>query len=88
MLTKEVKTKIIDENRGHPSDTGSPEVQIALLTNRINNLIIHFGMHKKDFNSRRGLMKLVGQRKRLLEYLKREDPNRYEKLIQKLNLRK
>ncbi len=88
MLTKELKTKIIQENQIHPQDSGSPEVQIAILTERINQLITHFQTHKKDFHSRRGLMKLVGQRKRLLEYLKKNDRSRYEKLIHKLNIRK
>jgi len=87
-LSKEEKLKIIKDNRTQTSDTGSPEVQIALMTNRINYLAKHFETHKKDFHSRTGLMKLVGQRKRLLEYLKREDPARYEKLIKKLKLRK
>lgn len=88
MLTKEEKTKIIESHRHKPEDTGSPEVQIALLSERINSLTEHFVAHKKDFTSRVGLMKLVGRRKRLLAYLKREDPARYESLIQKLNLRK
>ena len=88
MLTKELKTKIIQENQVHPTDSGSPEVQVAILTERINQLITHFQTHKKDFHSRRGLMKLVGQRKRLLEYLKRTDKERYQNLIKKLNLRK
>jgi small subunit ribosomal protein S15 len=82
------KTKIIEENKLHPTDSGSPEVQIALMTQRINSLIEHFITHKKDYHSRTGLMKLVGQRKRLLEYLKKVDTARYEQLIQKLNLRK
>lgn len=88
MLTKEVKTKIIQSNQVHSSDSGSPEVQIAIMTERINQLITHFQTHKKDFHSRRGLMKLVGQRKRLLEYLKNNDKERYLALIKKLNLRK
>jgi small subunit ribosomal protein S15 len=88
LLSKEEKSKIIKDNRTQASDTGSPEVQIALMTHRINYLAQHFDIHKKDFHSRTGLMKLVGQRKRLLEYLKREDPARYEKLIKKLKLRK
>lgn len=88
MLTKEEKTKIIESHRHKPEDTGSPEVQIALLSERINSLTEHLVAHKKDFTSRVGLMKLVGRRKRLLAYLKREDPARYESLIQKLNLRK
>lgn len=88
MLSKEEKSKIIKDNKIHASDTGSPEVQIAIMTNRINYLSEHFESHKKDFHSRTGLMRLVGQRKRLLEYLKKEDPARYEKLIKKLKLRK
>jgi small subunit ribosomal protein S15 len=86
--TKEVKEKIIKDNRTHPTDTGSPEVQISLITDRINYLTEHFSTHKKYYQSRTGLMKLVGQRKRLLEYLKKEDIKRYEALIKKLNLRK
>lgn len=88
MLTKEEKSNIIKENKINPNDTGSPEVQIALMTNKINYLMKHFEAHKKDFQSRTGLMKLVGQRKRLLEYLKKEDPKKYENLIKKLKLRK
>ncbi len=88
MLTKEAKTKIITDNKTHPEDTGSPEVQIALITSRINYLSEHFKTHKQDHHSKRGLLKLVGQRKRLLEYLKKEDPKRYENLIKKLKLRK
>ncbi|MBP7707467.1 MAG: 30S ribosomal protein S15 [Candidatus Aminicenantes bacterium] len=88
MISKEHKTKIVKENQAHPTDSGSPEVQVALLTERINLLVKHFGDHKKDFHSRAGLMKLVGQRKRLLEYIKKNDVGRYEKLIQKLGLRK
>lgn len=88
MLNKEEKLKIVNENKIHPSDTGSPEVQIALMTNRINYLIKHFETYKKDYNSRTGLMRLVGQRKRLLGFLKRENVKRYENLIKKLKLRK
>ncbi len=88
MISKEKKNKIVSENRIKPADTGSPEVQVALLSERINLLTGHMTDHKKDFTSRVGLMKLVGQRKRLLAYLKREDSGRYEKLIQKLSLRK
>lgn len=87
-LTKEEKQKIIEEFKIHENDTGSPEVQIALLTARINYLTEHFKVHKKDFHSRRGMMKLIGQRKRLLEYLKRKDFNRYREVIKKLGLRK
>ena len=88
MLSKELKTKTIEENRVNSADSGSPEVQIALLSERIKLLSSHLGSHKKDFTSRVGLMKLVGQRKRLLAYLRKEDQSRYEKLIQKLSLRK
>ena len=88
MLSKQQKQKIMADNRHKPEDTGSPEVQIALLSERISSLTNHLVTHKKDFTSRVGLMKLVGKRKRLLAYLRREDGARYEKLIQKLNLRK
>lgn len=87
-LDVERKREIIEKFRRHESDTGSPEVQIALLTERINHLTEHFSIHKKDHHSRRGLMKLVGQRKRLLEYLRSKDVNRYRALIQELGLRK
>lgn len=87
-LEKEQKRKIIEEFKLSENDTGSPEVQIALLTSRINNLTEHFKIHKKDFNSRRGLLKLIGQRRRLLNYLQKKDMNRYNNLIQKLGLRK
>jgi small subunit ribosomal protein S15 len=87
-LSKEEKAKIIKENNIKPSDTGSPEVQIALITNRLNYLTEHFSIHKKDHHSRTGLLKMVGRRKRLLEYLKKQDPSRYENLIKKLQLRK
>lgn len=88
MISKEQKTRIVKENQAHPTDSGSPEIQVALLTERLNLLLKHFGIHKKDFHSRSGLMKLVSQRKRLLEYIKKEDVSRYEKLIKKLGLRK
>jgi len=88
VISKERKTKIVKDNQAHPADSGSPEIQVALLTERINLLVQHFDGHKKDFHSRAGLMKLVGQRKRLLEYIKKQDVGRYEKLIQKLGLRK
>ena len=88
MLTKEKKTKLVTDNRVHPTDTGSVEVQVALLSERISALTKHMGASKKDHSSRTGLMKIVSQRKSLLIYLKREDPKRYEKLIQKLGLRK
>lgn len=88
MLTKDETKKIVKEHKSHPKDTGSPEVQIALLTKRINYLTEHFSKNKKDFHSRTGLMKLVGRRKRLLTYLKKKDVAQYESLIKKLNLRK
>ncbi len=88
MLTKDETKKIVKEHKSHPKDTGSPEVQIALLTKRINYLTEHFSKNKKDFHSRTGLMKLVGRRKRLLAYLKKKDVAQYESLIKKLNLRK
>jgi small subunit ribosomal protein S15 len=82
------KTEIIEKYRKHDSDTGSAEVQIAILTERINQLTQHFEVHKKDHHSRRGLMKLVGQRRRLLDYLKSKDITRYRTIIQQLGLRK
>lgn len=88
VLRKEHKEKIISTNKVHATDTGSAEVQIALLSERISQLTRHMTSAKKDFHSRAGLMKLVGQRKRLLAYLKKEDSGRYERLIQKLGLRK
>jgi small subunit ribosomal protein S15 len=88
VLDKEEKEKIIKSFKVHPKDTGSPEVQIALLTNRINYLTEHFAAHKKDHHSRTGLLKMVGRRKRLLGYLKNEDAKRYEAVIKKLKLRK
>jgi small subunit ribosomal protein S15 len=88
VLSKEDKTRIIKDNQAHPSDSGSPEIQVAMLTERINLLVKHFSTHQKDFGSRAGLMKMVGQRKRLLDYIKKNDVARYEKLIQKLGLRK
>ncbi len=88
MLTKEVKSDIIGDNKLHAKDSGSPEVQIALITSRINYLTKHFEDHKQDHHSKRGLLKLVGRRKRLLVYLKKQDQKRYETLIKKLKLRK
>ncbi len=87
-LSKEEKSKIINDYKINPSDSGSPEVQIALMTNRLNYLTEHFSTHKKDHHSRTGLMRMVGRRKRLLEYLKKQDVKRYEKLIKRLKLRK
>ena len=88
VLTNERKTEVIGSYRTHDSDTGSPEVQVALLSERINYLTEHFKTHAKDHHSRRGLMKLVHQRRRLLDYLKRKDLVRYADLIKKLGLRK
>ena len=87
-LTKEKKGEIIGKFKLHDGDTGSPEVQIALMTGRINNLTEHFRAYKKDHNSRRGLLKLIGQRRRLLDYLKGKDRERYLKVVSNLGLRK
>ena len=88
MLRKDQKTAVIEANRTHETDTGSPEVQIAVLTRRINDLTEHLKTHKKDHHSRRGLLKMVGRRKGLLNYLKSKDIERYRALIAKLGLRK
>lgn len=88
MLTQEAKQQIINDNAVHEGDTGSPEVQIALLTARITYLTEHLREHKKDHHSRRGLLKMVGHRRRLLSYLYNSDIERYRALIAKLNLRK
>ena len=87
-LMPEQKQEIIRKFQIHPEDTGSPEVLIAILTKRIEYLTEHFKVHKKDFHSRRGLLKLVGRRRHLLNYLKSKDIDRYRKLIQELGLRK
>jgi small subunit ribosomal protein S15 len=87
-LTKEKKERLIREYRMHDTDTGSPEVQIALLTERINQLTEHLRGHAKDFGSRRGLLKLVGQRRSLLDYLKDTDLEGYRKVVEELGLRK
>ncbi|MBI3939858.1 MAG: 30S ribosomal protein S15 [Acidobacteria bacterium] len=87
-LSVQQKTEIITSHRKHGNDTGSPEVQIALLSGRIDYLTEHFKMHVKDHHSRRGLLRLVGQRRRLLDYLKRNDFERYKEIIQKLGIRK
>lgn len=87
-LTPEQRAEIVAKFRTHESDTGSPEVQVALLTNRINHLTEHFRVHKKDFAGRRGLLSLVSQRRGLLDYLKRKDDARYQKLITELSLRR
>ncbi|GAU79104.1 30S ribosomal protein S15 [Fusibacter sp. 3D3] len=88
MITKENKQEIIEKFKTHPTDTGSPEVQIALLTFRINDLNEHLKAHKKDHHSRRGLLKMVGQRRNLLTYLKDNNLDKYRGLIQELGLRK
>lgn len=88
MITKEHKENLIGEFRRHEKDTGSPEVQVALLSSRIDYLTEHMKVHQKDFNTRRGLLKMVGQRRRLLDYLKDKDIDRYRKLIQQLNIRR
>jgi small subunit ribosomal protein S15 len=87
-MVKELKTEIIEKNKLHEGDTGSPEVQVAILTERINHLNEHLKMHKKDHHSRRGLLKMVGQRRGLLNYLQEKDIERYRAIVEKLNLRK
>jgi small subunit ribosomal protein S15 len=87
-LTRDRKSGIIGNYKTHDGDTGSPEVQVALLSERINYLTEHFKVHAKDHHSRRGLLKLVGQRRRLLDYLKSKDSDRYAELIQRLGIRK
>jgi small subunit ribosomal protein S15 len=87
-LTKDKKTGIIDAYKVHDGDTGSPDVQVALLSERISYLTEHFKVHAKDHHSRRGLLQMVGQRRRLLEYLKRTNPERHAELLRRLGLRK
>ena len=87
-MLQEKKTELVQKYRQHEKDTGSPEVQVALLSERINYLTEHFKTHKKDHHSRRGLLKLVGQRRRLLDYLRKIDQNRYKALIESLGIRK
>lgn len=88
MLATDKKQEIISSFKLHDSDTGSPEVQIAILTERITYLTEHFKVHKKDHHSRRGLLKIVGQRRRLLDYLKKKDVERYRVIIAKLGIRR
>ena len=88
MMLKEQKTAIIENNRTHETDTGSPEVQIAILTARINELTDHLRVHKHDNHSRRGLLMMVGKRRSMLDYLAKKDINRYRALIAKLGIRK
>jgi len=87
-VVQERTKEIVQAYRQHPTDTGSPEVQIALLTNRIGYLTEHFKSHRKDHHSRRGLLKLVGQRRRLLDYLKQREFQRYKSVIERLGIRK
>jgi small subunit ribosomal protein S15 len=88
LFSKERKTEVISSYKTHDGDTGSPEVQVALLSERISYLTEHFKSHAKDHHSRRGLLKLVGQRRSLLDYLKRKDSDRYADLIKRLGIRK
>ena len=88
MITAESKTKILGDYKIHDKDTGSPEVQVALLSERIKSLTDHLQTHEKDFHSRRGLLVMVGQRRRLLDYLKRKNEGRYKELIERLGLRR
>jgi small subunit ribosomal protein S15 len=88
VITGESKRNLIEKHRQHESDTGSPEVQVALLTERINQLSEHFKTHVKDHHSRRGLLKLVSQRRRMLDYLRGTNPARYQALISELGLRR
>jgi len=88
MLEKRKKREIIEKFKEHSQDTGSASVQVALLTERIKYLTEHLKKHKKDFHSRRGLLMLVGRRRRLLQYLKKKDPKRYEEIVKELNLSK
>lgn len=88
MLEKQQKTEVIKRFGSHPKDTGSPEVQIALLSSQINSLSDHFKTHKNDVHSRRGLLRMVSQRRKLLDYLQREDLDRYKQIIDKLGIRK
>ena len=88
VLTKDKKKNIVSAHKEHDADTGSSAVQIALITERINILTEHFKTHRKDFQSRRGLLKLVSKRRRLLDYLKKHDRKEYDALVKKLNLRK
>jgi len=87
-LTRESRTRLIGEYKVHSTDTGSPEVQIAMLSEQINTLNEHFRVHRKDHSSRRGLLIMVGKRKRLLEYLRRHDAARYQRIIERLSIRK
>lgn len=87
-LTVEKRKSLVEQFRAHEADTGSPEVQIALLSERINGLTDHFKIHQKDHHSRRGLLMLIGKRRGLLEYLRKKDPKRYQALIDRLGIRR
>lgn len=87
-MDTQTKQTIVEEYRTHDSDTGSPEVQVAIITHRINELTEHFKTHKQDHHSRRGLLKLVGRRRRLLDYMKHKDLGRYQTAIERLGIRK
>lgn len=87
-LNTERKAQIVHDFQLGPADTGSPEVQVALLTNRINELQGHFAVHKQDHHSRRGLLKMVNQRRKMLDYIKKKDPQRYQTLLERLELRR
>jgi ribosomal protein S15, bacterial/organelle len=88
MMQKDIKTQVIEQHRTHATDTGSPEVQIAILTKRINELTDHLRIHKHDNHSRRGLLKMVGKRRKMLDYLTKKDVERYRKIIAELGIRK
>ncbi len=88
MISKADKVRTVTAYQVHEKDTGTPEVQVAILTERINGLSDHFKMHKKDHHSRRGLLKMVSQRRRMLDYLRRNGPDRYQELIKRLGLRR
>jgi small subunit ribosomal protein S15 len=88
LIAAERKRGVVETHRRHDKDTGSPEVQVALLTERINQLSTHFDVHAKDHHSRRGLLKMVSQRRRLLDYLRNKDASRYQSLIERLGLRR
>lgn len=88
MLQPEEKTKLIEEHKTHEKDTGSPDVQIALLTEEIRRLLLHLQRHKKDLHSKRGLLKMVAKRRTLLKHLEKQDKKRYESVVKKLGLRK
>ena len=87
-LTKETKVGLVEGFRVHPKDTGSPEVQVAILSGRIEYMTQHLQVHRKDFSSQRGLLQMVGKRRRLLDYLKRQDTGRYQEVIKRLGIRK